>query len=672
MLAQGTPADFERAKTLPARWNRLLPASQVEPTWFENNTKFWYTIDRGAGKKESIVVDAVKGTRTVVKEADLPKADAPDRPNRTAPPRRRGSTQNRSPDGKWELVIRDANVWLREVATQTETGLSTDGKASDSYNGPFFWSPDSKKVIVNRTRKGGDRVVTLVESSPKDQLQPRNKPVPYLKPGDEIPQPKPHLFDIATKHEIAVKDTLFNNPWDVSFEHWADDSSQFTFVYNQRGHQVVRLVAIDATTGAARAIVNEECPTFFDYANKLDLRYLPNSDDAIWMSERSGYNHLYLIDTKTGTVKNPITKGDWVVRRIDRVDAATKQVWLRTMGENPKHDPYHVQYARVNFDGSNFTRLTTTDAMHDVRWSPDQAYFLDRYSTLTDAPTTELCKADGTKILTIEAGSTDVLKAAGWAPPEMFVTPGRDGKTPIWGYAVRPSNFDPKKRYPIIEHIYAGPHDHHVRHAFQAVRYEQAIAELGFIVVKIDGMGTNWRSKAFHDVAWKNLADSGFPDRIKWIEAYAAKHPEADLSRGVGIFGGSAGGQSSLGGMLAYPKFYTVGVSDCGCHDNRIDKIWWNELWMSWPIGPHYAAQSNVTNAHKLEGKLLLVVGEMDTNVDPASTLQVVNQLIKADKDFDFLMVPGGGHGIAESPYGKRRRGEFFVRHLLKIEPRNE
>ena len=246
----------------------------------------------------------------------------------------------------------------------------------------------------------------------------------------------------------------------------------------------------------------------------------------------------------------------------------------------------------------------------------------------------------------------------------------RDSSTDIWGVIFRPSNFDPAKTYPVVENIYAGPHGHFVPKAFRAASGEQAFAELGFVVVRIDGMGTNWRSRAFHDVCWKNIGDAGFPDRIRWIQAAAAKYPQMDLSKGVGIYGGSAGGQNTMRGMTEYPDFYTVGVADCGCHDNRMDKIWWNEAWMGWPVGPHYAAQSNVTNAHKLEGKILLVVGELDKNVDPSSTMQVANALIKADKDFDLLVVPGAGHGAAESPYGRRRRADFFVRNLLGVEPR--
>jgi dipeptidyl aminopeptidase/acylaminoacyl peptidase len=250
------------------------------------------------------------------------------------------------------------------------------------------------------------------------------------------------------------------------------------------------------------------------------------------------------------------------------------------------------------------------------------------------------------------------------------VAKGRDGQTDIYGVIIRPTHFDPNKRYPVIEEIYAGPQSAFVPKAFSSYYGMQGLAELGFILVKIDGMGTSERSKAFHDVCWKNLGDAGFPDRILWMKAAAAKYPYMDLTR-VGIYGGSAGGQSSTRALLAHGDFYRVAVSDCGCHDNRMDKIWWNELWMGWPIGPEYEQQSNVTQAHNLTGKLLLMVGEMDENVDPASTMQVVHALIKADKDFDLLVNTGKGHGSGESEYGRRRRADFFVRHLLGVEPRS-
>ncbi|HEX4949563.1 MAG TPA: S9 family peptidase, partial [Blastocatellia bacterium] len=284
-------------------------------------------------------------------------------------------------------------------------------------------------------------------------------------------------------------------------------------------------------------------------------------------------------------------------------------------------------------------------------------------------PTTAtLHRTEDRKVLTeLDRGDVTELKQAGWRAPEVFSALGRDGKTDIWGVIVRPSNFDPAKKYPVIEYIYAGPHSSHVPKTFSPHNQMQSLAELGFIVVQMDGMGTSNRSKAFHDVAWKNLGDAGFPDRILWHKAVAAKYPWYDITR-VGIYGTSAGGQNSLGALLFHPEFYQVCVSSCGCHDNRMDKIWWNEQWMGWPIGEHYSAASNVDNAHKLQGKLLLILGELDTNVDPASTMQVVNALIKAEKTFDFLVIPGAGHTNG-GMYGDKKRYDFFVHHLLGVEP---
>jgi dipeptidyl aminopeptidase/acylaminoacyl peptidase len=362
---------------------------------------------------------------------------------------------------------------------------------------------------------------------------------------------------------------------------------------------------------------------------------------------------------------------DWVVKGVEAVDAMSRRIWFRAVGVHSGQDPYHVHFGRVDFDGKNLVWLTTDDGTHEVQWSPDRKYYVDSWSRVDAEPAAVLRRSsDGAAITSLAVADITKLEAAGWKAPERFTAKGRDGKTDIWGIIHRPTNFDPKKKYPVIEYIYAGPHDHHVPKAFTPYSRRQELVELGFIMVQIDGMGTNWRSKAFHDVCWKNLGDAGFPDRIAWIKAAAKAHPEIDLSKGVGIYGGSAGGQNTLGGMLFHREFYTVGVADCGCHDNRMDKIWWNEQWMGWPIGPHYAAQSNVTNAHKLQGKLMLVVGEMDRNVDPACTLQVVNALVKAGKDFDLVFLPGVGHGAAETPYGSRRRQDFFVRHLLGVEPR--
>ena len=326
----------------------------------------------------------------------------------------------------------------------------------------------------------------------------------------------------------------------------------------------------------------------------------------------------------------------------------------------------------MNFDGTGLVILTAGNGNHTVQWSPDRQYVVDTWSRVDAAPVTELRRtSDGTRVCELEHADLTLLRRTGWRAPEPFVAKGRDGTTDIYGAIFRPTYFDPHHRYPVIENIYAGPQDSYVPKSFRAYFSEQSLAELGFIVVKIDGMGTANRSKAFHDVCWKNLADAGYADRIAWIRAAAQRFPGFDLTR-VGIYGGSAGGQNAVRALLDHGDFYRAAVADCGCHDNRMDKIWWNELWMGWPVDDSYRRSSNVEDAHRLSGHLLLVVGELDRNVDPASTMQVVNALVRADKDFELLVVPGAGHGSAESPYGQRRRMDFLVRHLLGVEPRHE
>jgi dipeptidyl aminopeptidase/acylaminoacyl peptidase len=605
--------------------------------------------------------DAIIDEETIREAANRRQQRGPERPESRA----------QSPDGKWSASIKDYNLYVRNHETDQETALTEDGNEADAYSDRFHWSPDSSKLVVLRTLKGDDRKVYIIESSPDDQLQPKLHNYSYPKPGDRIEIDKPHLFHISDKRHIAIPDELFPNPWSISEIRWSPDSSRFTFLYNQRGHQVLRIISVDAATGRPRAVIDEQSETFIDYSGKQFSHYLDDINEIIWMSERDGWNHLYLYDAETGNVKNQITKGQWVVRQVESVDKEKRQIWFQAGGIQPEQDPYYIHFCRVNFDGSGLVVLTSGDGTHDITFSPDRCYFLDRWSRVDQPPVTELRSADDGKLICeLERADWSMLLATGWRPPEQFVAKGRDGKTDIYGIIIRPSNFDPGNKYPVIEKIYAGPQGAFVPKSFGLQTREHAIAELGFIVVQIDGMGTSYRSKAFHNVCWKNLGDSGFPDRILWMKAVAIKYPYIDLTR-IGIYGGSAGGQSALRGLLAHGEFYKVGVADCGCHDNRMDKIWWNEQWMGWPIGPHYEEQSNVTQAHKLQGKLLLTVGELDRNVDPASTMQVVNALIKADKDFDLLIVPGRGHGVGETPYASRRRMDFFVRHLLGVEPRS-
>jgi dipeptidyl aminopeptidase/acylaminoacyl peptidase len=585
-------------------------------------------------------------------------------------------TARPSPDGAWEAFIQNFNVFLRAKGAREPAPLSQDGSEGNYYTlQSVTWSPDSRRLVAYRVRPGYRREVHYVESSPADQLQPKHSVRIYAKPGDTVDVAQPVLFQISARKQITIDNALFPNPYSLSRPVWWKDSRGFTFDYNQRGHQLYRVIEVGAEDGKARVLLSEESRTFVDYralvpnprdTGKIYRHDVEDGKEIIWASERDGWEHLYLYDGLTGRLKNRITKGDWVVRAVDHVDPARRQIWFQASGMHPGKDPYFVHYYRVNFDGTGLTPLTAADGNHRAYFSPDMKYYVDTWSRIDQAPVSELRRAeDASLLLELERGDISALRAAGWPVPEVFSAPGRDGKTAIWGVIFKPSNFDPSKKYPVLENIYAGPQGSFVPKDFSAG--VQPLTELGFIVVQVDGMGTNNRSKAFHDVAWRNLKDAGFEDRILWHQAVAAKHPWYDISR-VGVYGNSAGGQNSLGALLFHPEFYQVAVSNSGCHDNRMDKIWWNEQWMGWPLGPHYEESSNVVHAHRLQGKVLLVLGELDTNVDPSSTLQVVNALIKANKKFDLLYVPGGGHG-AGGEYGQRRLQDFFVHHLLGVEP---
>ncbi len=581
-----------------------------------------------------------------------------------------------SPDGKWEAFIENYNVVVRAKGKTEKAALSWDGSEDNYYaQDTLAWSPDSRHLVAYRIRPGYRREVHYVESSPSDQLQPMYSSMVYPKAGDVLALQQPVLFDVQEKHEIPIDHQLFPNPFELSPAVWWKDSRGFTFEYNQRGHQAYRVIEVKVDTGAARVLINEESKTFVDYRPLVPDQFdtgkkvrldINDGKEILWASERDGWEHLYLYDGVTGEVKKQITKGDWVVRNVDHVDTKNRVIWFEASGMEPVKDPYYMHPYRINFDGTGMVPLSNEEADHRVVFSPDGEFYIDTWSRIDLPQIMELrTAADDKVVMTVEQGDDRKLIDAGWRPPEVFTAKGRDGKTDILGVIYKPAHFDPNKKYPVVESIYAGPQGSFVPKSFGP--WTQPLTELGFVVAQIDGMGTNNRSKAFHDVAWQNLKDAGFEDRILWHKAVAAKYPWYDISR-VGVFGTSAGGQSAMGALLFHPEFYKAAVSNSGCHDNRMDKIWWNEQWMGWPVGPQYAASSNVDNAYRLQGKLLLVVGEMDKNVDPSSTFQVVNALIKANKKFDLLYVPGGGHG-AGGEYGQRLLEDFFIHNLLGQEP---
>ncbi|HTE47952.1 MAG TPA: DPP IV N-terminal domain-containing protein, partial [Gemmatimonadaceae bacterium] len=598
-----------------------------------------------------------------------------------------------SPDGRSVAFIQNYNVAVEPNggggASRPGIGgnggrpefvlLTYDGSELDAYQlMSIRWSPDSKKLVAYRRRPGYNRLVHYVLSSPADQLQPKDTSIFYRKPGDALDVVQPVVIDVEAHKPMPVENALFPNAYQISQAVWRADGRAFTFEYNQRGHQVYRIVEVSATTGTARAVISDEPTTFFSYrplsANATDhgsnWRFdVDDGKEVLWMSERDGWAHLYLYDGATGKVKNQITKGEWIVRAVDSVDVAKRQIYFRASGMIAGQDPYFIHYYRINFDGTGLVKYTEANGNHTIVWSPDHQYFVDQYSRV-DLPTVlELRRVSDMHMTPIEKGDMTAELATGWRAPEVFVAKARDGKTDIWGIIVRPTNFDPKKKYPVIEQIYAGPQGSFVPKTWGGGQALQATADLGFVLVQIDGMGTNNRSKAFHDVAWKNLGDAGFPDRILWHKAVGAKYPWYDVTR-VGLYGTSAGGQNAMGGLVFHPDFYKVAYSNSGCHDNRMDKLWWNEQWMGWPLGPHYEAASNVVNANKLQGHLMLVIGEFDTNVDPSSGYQVVNALIQSQKYFDLLVVPNGAHG-AGGQYAVRKRNDFFVQWLLGVQPPN-
>lgn len=582
-----------------------------------------------------------------------------------------------SPDGRYQARVVDYNLQIVDNAGQPVLS-TTDGRADNFYDvDSMRWAPDSSALLLVRVSPGTARYVTRVLAAPADQLEPKVIRQLYPKPGDAVDRDQPVLVTLRGKSIRDVPTTLFDNPYQLGQFSWQQDSSAFTFRYIERGHQRLRIIKVDALTAQAQALVTEESKTFVNVWSTFHQPLQQGKQGVVWISEQDGWAHLYRTDN-TGKKRQQLTQGEWRVRQVLAVDEAAGQLWFTASGYYPDQDPYYEHLFRVDLDGGNFTALTSQNAHHQVVLSPDRQHYILRYSRVDLPYVAELRQSrDGALVRTLAKADISRLTAAGFRPPEPFVAKGRDGKTDIWGVIVKPQNFNAAQQYPVIENIYAGPHDSFVPKEFWPFGFHaggdkvigmQALADLGFIVVQIDGMGTANRSKAFHDVAWQDLVDSGFPDRIRWHQAAAAQFPWYDIAGGMGIYGASAGGQSTVAALLFHPEFYTVGVAYAGCYDNRMDKISWNEQWLGYPVGPQYQASSVVAHAALLQGQLLLINGEQDSNVDPASTMQLVDALIQANKDFDLLWVPGGEHSVGRSTgpirYIQRRQFDFFIQHL--------
>lgn len=722
LWAQGTVEDYNRAYALREKYNaKHVLYAGVVPHWVDQTSAFWYVRQTEKGK-EYVKVDAASKKCTALFDQQKMAAALTEKAGReinaynlplqncrlnisldtlrfqldgkfwaysiknnrlldegAIPPRGKerhwmevdDEKEGRpvtSPDGKWTAFIKNDNVYVREMATGKEKQLSQDGTLSNYYSSYIQWSPDSKSVVSCRIRPVEKRYVYYVESSPADQAQPKLHKQEYAKPGDELRFKVPCIFEVESGRRLIPSTELFSHQYELSGPMWNADSKAITFEYNERGHKVYRVLEMSAVDGSVRTLIEEKEEKYVNYP-RIYRNYLSDGKRIIWSSERDNYNHLYLYDRATGKPLNQITKGEWYVRGVQHVDKANEVIYFSANGMKKGEDPYLIHYYKINFDGSNLVELTPEEGMHQCWYSSDYKYLVDVYSKVDQAPIAVLRDAKNGKIrMQLDKADISALLANGWKAPEVFSAKGRDGKTDMWGVIYRPSNFDPSKKYPVIEYIYSGPGDQYVPKTFSSYNWWMtSLAELGFIVVQVDGMTTSFRSKEFEEVCYKNLKDARLPDHIAWIKAAAQKYPYMDIDR-VGIFGCSAGGQESTGAVLFHPEFYKAAYSACGCHDNRMDKIWWNELWMGYPVDESYSACSNVDNAHLLSRPLMLVVGELDDNVDPASTMQVANALIKANKDFELVVIPGAHHTMGED-FGEHKRYDFFVRHLMGITP---
>ncbi|HKG06429.1 MAG TPA: DPP IV N-terminal domain-containing protein, partial [Pedobacter sp.] len=643
--AQGRLVDYQNAEALNGMMQKKIYYSPENVQWLPLKKSFFYTLRTPKGReflitdtkeyhktsafdKEKLAASLFSSTNDNINAAELPITNPVMSSNgkevrfnykqaswicdlntytctQVKHVSQPNSDTTKSPDQKWKAFIKNFNIYISPKADQTKAyQLSTDGTEGNAYAPYIFWSPDSKKIAAYKVKTAKQRIIYMIESSPVDQLQPKLRQRNYAKPGDTLDQYTPSLFLVDVKKQVELDNSTIQEQYNITEPVWRKGSRAFTYEYNKRGHQRYAVMEV-SNTGQTRALIQEESKTFINYSRKKYRYDLDDGREIIWASERDGWNHLYLFDGN-GKLKNQITKGNWVMRRVIAVNEKERTLIFEGSGLEKNQDPYFIQYYKINLDGSGLQKLTWENGNHSATFNEDYTLFIDVYSRV-DAPAVTVLRDGKTGKVIRELEKSDItpLLKTGWTFPEVFSAKGRDGETDIWGIIIRPRNFDAAKKYPVIEYIYAGPHDSFVPKNFLA---DNAIglhelAELGFIVVQCDGMGTSNRSKKFQDVCWQNLKDAGFPDRIAFIKAAAKKYSYMDTSK-VGIFGNSAGGQSAMGALLFHPEFYKVAVASSGCHDNRMDKIWWNEQWMGYPVGPQYASSSNVENAGKLQGKL--------------------------------------------------------------------
>lgn len=693
-----TAADYQQAvKFLGFNTSKLIDRNNVSPNWMDDG-KFWYSVNVGAGK-EFVLINPADGSRKTAADKKTLLPDAPPDKDANASGRRNFSNDILSPDGKKVVFIRDWNLWIRDIASKKESPLTTDGTKDFGYatdnagwkhtdRAIVLWSPDSKKIATFQQDQRQVNDMYLVSTNigaPK--LQAWKYPLPTDK---EIIQIQRVIIEVESAKTIRLKipsdarrGTLCDDiSCSGSFDdnEWNADASQLAFVSSSRDHKIAKMRIADAVTGDVKEIFEEKVATQYESGQgSINWRFIPATNEIIWYSERDDWGHLYLYNATTGQLKNQITKGNFVVTRLLKMDEKNRVLYFEANGREAGRDPYFSHFYRINMDGKNLQLLTPEDADHAISLSADGKYFTDSYSKPDMAATAVLRDMKGKLITTLEKTDLTRLTAAGWKAPTPITVKSRDGKWDLYGLMFTPTNLDKTKKYPVVNYIYPGPQGGGVgSRSFSASRSDhQALAELGFIVVIIDGTCNPDRSKSFHDICYGNMADNTLEDQIAGLKQLAASNPYMDLDR-VGIWGHSGGGYATAAAMFRYPDFYKVGISESGNHENRNYEDDWGERYIGLLVKDekgksNYEDQANQNFAAKLKGKLMLAHGAMDDNVPPYNTYLVVDALVKANKDFDLVIFPNARHGFAaDSYYMMRKRWDYFVKNLQGNEPPKE
>lgn len=728
---------YTRAEQLlPWHANTRIYGDAGDPSWYPDSTRFWYRTNTRAAGPQYIVVDAARNTRgPMFDNARLARAmtiasDTSFDPRRLPFQGFRFGDDGRntrliefsairrrwtcdiveyscihkdtsasevpfvlSPDKRQEAFVHQHNVWVRSRGGRDSVQLTTDGVEDWSYGltslrpmqafrpsprrPQIRWSPDGRRLAVSRTDER--RVGKMYYISSTSQ-RPRMFSQPYALPGDSvIPVPQLWIVDVASKQarqaKIGPVPSQLQAGGSARDSLWAEGSDKLYVSYLTRASKSAYLAEVNAETGESTIIAKDTGKTYVELSQGDPVSWYVTRDgqQSIWWSERDGWAHLYRIG-RDGRVINQITSGPWAVGAVQHVDEGTRTIYFTARGREEGRNPYYAHLYRVGFDGSGLTLLTPENANHRVSFSPTGRWFVDSYSTIESPTVTVLRGRDGQVMRKLEEADITELRATGWRPAQPFTAKARDGVTDLHGVLYLPSNLDPTRRYPVIDHIYPGPQVGSVGSwSFKGGGEPAALAELGFVVVQLDHMGTPFRSKAFHDIYYGNFTDNGLPDHVAVLKQLATRYPFMDAER-IGIFGHSGGGFASTDAILRYPEFFKVAVSGAGNHDNRSYNIYWAEKYQGLLTRDtlrktdNFANSANAAMAKNLRGKLMLMHGDMDDNVSPAMTIQVADALIKANKSFDLIIAPNRAHSLNE-PYFIRRRWDYFVEHLMGAKP---